>query len=162
MRYVVELQGQSIELDVTRDRDEFRVRGTDGRELRVRSLEAHPELHTLLVEGRIVSVQAREREATLAGGRFQVRAQSERERAAQRTQLNDARGSKQILAPMPGRIVRVACAPGARVSKGDALVVIEAMKMQNELRAKLDGVVREVRVTTGANVERGAVLVELE
>ncbi|HEY4103113.1 MAG TPA: biotin/lipoyl-containing protein [Polyangiaceae bacterium] len=162
MRYFVELAGESIELDVTREGNEFRVRSKDGRELRVRSLETHPGLHTLLVDGRVISVQPRENEARLSRERFQIRAQSERERAAKRSQMNDARGAKQIVAPMPGRVVRVACVPGAHVAKGDALIVIEAMKMQNELRAKLDGVVREVRVVTGANVERGALLVEFE
>ena len=63
---------------------------------------------------------------------------------------------------MPGRIVRVACAVGEAVQKGSPLIVIEAMKMQNELYAKQDATVRAVHVKNGDTVERGAVLVELE
>lgn len=67
-----------------------------------------------------------------------------------------------IIAPMPGRVMRVLAAVGDRVSARQALVVVEAMKMENELRTARNGVVREVRVTPGAAVETGAVLVVID
>ncbi len=63
-----------------------------------------------------------------------------------------------IKAPMPGQIVGVQVAVGDMVSKDQPLVVVEAMKMQNELRSQGDGVVTEVHVAAGERVERGAVL----
>ena len=63
---------------------------------------------------------------------------------------------------MPGRVMRVLAAVGDRVSARQALVVVEAMKMENELRTARNGVVREVRVTPGAAVETGAVLVVID
>jgi biotin carboxyl carrier protein len=162
MRYFVHVGGETVELEVERSADGFRVRAKDGREVSVSSLAQRPALHTLLVDGHNIEVQLGEREARFWSQRFSLHAQSERERAAKRSSTAEARGAKEIAAPMPGRIVRVSCAPGQPVTKGESLVVIEAMKMQNELCAKADGVVRAVRVSAGENVDRGAVLIELE
>jgi acetyl/propionyl-CoA carboxylase alpha subunit len=63
-----------------------------------------------------------------------------------------------LLAPMPGSVVRVLAAPGARVEAGDGLVMLEAMKMEHAIRAPHSGVVREVPVTVGQQVDTGTVL----
>ena len=72
-----------------------------------------------------------------------------------------AQGPAPLVAPMPGLIVRVSVAPGDAVQPGQGLVVMEAMKMENELRAASAGTVTAVRVTPGNAVEKGAILVEL-
>jgi biotin carboxyl carrier protein len=66
-----------------------------------------------------------------------------------------------IVAPMPGRIVKVLVKPHETVAARQPLVVVEAMKMENELRAPRGGVVTEVRVSEGASVEANTVLVVL-
>jgi biotin carboxyl carrier protein len=63
---------------------------------------------------------------------------------------------------MPGRVVRVLVKPGDRISAGQGVVIIEAMKMENELRSPKDGVVREVKAIEGTAVEAGAVLAVIE
>jgi pyruvate carboxylase subunit B len=63
---------------------------------------------------------------------------------------------------MPGLIVRVNVSVGDRVEAGQGIVVMEAMKMENELRATAAGTVRSVNATSGTAVEKGALLVELE
>jgi biotin carboxyl carrier protein len=63
---------------------------------------------------------------------------------------------------MPGRVVRVLVKPGDRISVGQGVVIVEAMKMENELRSPKDGVVREVKTIEGTAVEAGAVLVVIE
>jgi biotin carboxyl carrier protein len=65
-------------------------------------------------------------------------------------------------APMPGLVVRVAAVVGEPVQAGASLVVLEAMKMENELRASAAGVVQAVLVEPGQTVEKGQTLVELE
>jgi biotin carboxyl carrier protein len=65
----------------------------------------------------------------------------------------------QVVAPMPGRVVSVLVEPGDLVHEKQGVIVLEAMKMQNEVRAGRPGVVTEVRVTKGAAVDAGAVLV---
>lgn len=72
-----------------------------------------------------------------------------------------AGGVGDVVAQMPGLVVDVKCEVGQAVTRGQALVVLEAMKMQNELAAPGDGVVEEVLVSPGQGVEGGAVLVRL-
>ena len=67
-----------------------------------------------------------------------------------------------LASAMPGRVVKVLVSAGDRVVARQALVVVEAMKMENELRAPADAVVREVRIVEGASVEAGAILIVLE
>lgn len=95
--------------------------------------------------------------------RHEVEALDERARAirALTATRKGAQGPAPLLAPMPGLIVRVNVAPGDRVHPGQGLVVMEAMKMENELRAPAAGTVAAVRVAPGNAVEKGAVLVEL-
>ena len=71
-------------------------------------------------------------------------------------------GPQQVKAPMPGKIVKLLVKPGDRVEPRQGLVVVEAMKMENELRALAGGTVSEVRVAEGSSVEAGAILVVLE
>ena len=71
-----------------------------------------------------------------------------------------AHGPKPVRAPMPGMVVRVEVAPGEKVSAGQGVIIIEAMKMENELKAEAAGVVTRVSVEAGTAVEKGAVLVE--
>jgi biotin carboxyl carrier protein len=73
-----------------------------------------------------------------------------------------AHGAQSIVAPMPGRVVRVLVAAGDAVEARQPLVVIEAMKMENELRSPKAGRVTEVKVSAGAPVEAGRVLVIVE
>jgi biotin carboxyl carrier protein len=93
----------------------------------------------------------------LSDGKSHQRHPHRAERAA-----TPVEGPQNVAATMPGRVVRVLVAAGDRVSVGQAVVVVEAMKMENEMRAPKDGVVREVRVTTGAAIEAGALLVVID
>jgi biotin carboxyl carrier protein len=71
-------------------------------------------------------------------------------------------GPQRIIAPMPGKVVRVLVNPGDDVKARQGLVVVEAMKMENELRAARDGRVRDVAVAEGQSVDAGAVLLVVE
>ena len=73
-----------------------------------------------------------------------------------------ASGPQRVIAPMPGKVVRVLVKAGDEVKARQGLVVVEAMKMENELRAARDGRVREVSVREGQSVDAGAVLLVVE
>ena len=73
-----------------------------------------------------------------------------------------AHGEQKVVAPMPGRVVRVLVAPGDDVERRQPVVVVEAMKMENELRSPKAGRVKDVRVTPGTSVEAGRVLVVID
>jgi len=70
-------------------------------------------------------------------------------------------GSIKITAPMPGKIIDIKFKEGDAVKKGDSVIVLEAMKMENEIYAGEDGVVATVNVSTGEMVEGGAVLITM-
>lgn len=69
--------------------------------------------------------------------------------------------STDIKAPMPGKVIGVMVKPGDAVTKGDGILILEAMKMENVLKAERDCVIKEILVTVGVNVEKAQVLVEL-
>jgi acetyl/propionyl-CoA carboxylase alpha subunit len=98
------------------------------------------------------------------GYRFDAEALDERTRAIRDLSAANATlsGPAPIKAPMPGLIVRVNVKPGDTVTAGQGVVVMEAMKMENELRATAAGTVKSVEVIPGAAVEKGALLVALE
>lgn len=74
---------------------------------------------------------------------------------------SSAAGPARIMAPMPGRIVSILVKPGDVATAGQPLVVVEAMKMENELRAPRSGVVTEIRVDEGTSIEANTVLIVL-
>ena len=165
MRYVVVIAGQSVEVDV--DGEHVTVGGRTV----AASLEKGPgtPLRLLVLDGRPLTVAlestGRGRWGLLTSGeRWEAEVLDERTRHIRSlTGAGDHRRSAQVLrAPMPGLVVRILAQPGAAIAAGGGLVVLEAMKMENELRATGAVVVKAVRVEPGAAVEKGQVLVEFE
>lgn len=101
---------------------------------------------------RLVHVNGHAIAVTLAGARPESSAAGE----------SGGTGPERIIAPMAGRIVKVLVAPGDVVTARQGVVVVEAMKMENELRASRSGSVREVHAREGGSVDAGAVLVVIE
>ena len=92
------------------------------------------------------------------GGR-RVRARVSDGRRPRTETAAQAHGDHGVVAPMPGRVVRVLVEPGEAVQSGQGLAVVEAMKMENEVASPVAGVVSEVRTAVGDSVEAGGVLV---
>jgi pyruvate carboxylase subunit B len=98
------------------------------------------------------------------GFRFDGEALDERTRAIRdiTAESQKASGPASLNAPMPGLIVRVNVAPGDAVQAGQGLIVMEAMKMENELRASAAGIVKNVLVEPGKAVEKGTLLIDFQ
>jgi len=166
MKYLVEVGSRTVEVEL--DGDRVRVDGVET-VAHLSDLPGTP-MALLSIGERIRSVAVTRAGTrgrytlTLDGRRYEVEALDERTRAIRQLSAATAApsGPAPLIAPMPGLIVRVNVEPGMEVQPGQGLVVMEAMKMENELRATSAGVVRSVRVTPGTAVERGATLVELE
>lgn len=73
-----------------------------------------------------------------------------------------ARKAESVKAPMPGKVLKVMAQPGQEVQKGDGLLILEAMKMENVLKATQAATVKQVLIQEGVAVEKGAVLIEME
>ena len=166
MRYYVTIGERTFEVEL--------VNGTvtvDGQPVKaeIAPVPGTPVRH-LLLDGRsytLVAQSGEERGAWdvhLDGGRFDAVVVDERTRAIQAMtgRAGGAQGPKPVKAPMPGLVVRIDVEPGAVVKAGQGVVIIEAMKMENELRAEVGGTVARVLVQQGQAVEKGAVLVEFE
>jgi pyruvate carboxylase subunit B len=166
VRYTVDVNGSRHEVVVAGGI--ATVGGTDF----AASIEssANPSIRLILIGDAVHRVIVRRGDRrgrytiSLGGFRFEIDALDERSRAIQdlANTAAEARGPAPLVAPMPGLIVRVNVAVGDAVQAGAGLVVMEAMKMENELRAPAAGRVRAVSAVPGKAVEKGMVLVELE
>ena len=158
------VDGQVYRLEVTGRQGRYTV-AVDGRRLEVDWREAGGAFASLLIEGRSHHVGLEPRP-----GGFRVIVGSdelavdllETARVAAGAERRGPAGPARLLAPMPGRIVRVLAEPGQEVAAGQGLVVMEAMKMENELRSPRAGRLVEVRAREGQTVETGALLVVVE
>ncbi|MFI5296857.1 MAG: acetyl-CoA carboxylase biotin carboxyl carrier protein subunit [Polyangiales bacterium] len=142
---VVMSQGRRIDADVVRFDDGTWSVHVDGRVIDLTIEGAPPD----------VGVVA-------SGTRAYVRVESDRLRAAAAAKRGGASGGDKVVqAPMPGRIVKVLVEVGDTVAQGQGLVVVEAMKMENELRAKGPGTVAAIHVKAGETIEAGTKLLSL-
>ena len=166
MRYVVDVRGARRMVDL-----ESGSAKVDGREVpaALEAIEGTPvRLITIGTEVHRVVVRKRDGRGAyqlwIDGFTYEVEALDERTRTIRdlTAAAKGPSGPAPLLAPMPGLIVRVRVKPGDAVSPGEGLVVMEAMKMENELKSAGAGKVRAVKVAAGDKVERGAVLIELE
>ena len=106
----------------------------------------------------VETAQQGELEVHVAGGIVRAVVDVGRPRFDSRAAGGDASGDQAVTAPIPGKVVRVLVQPGADVAAGQGLVVVEAMKMENELKSPRAGQVKEVTVREGMAVEAGRVL----
>jgi biotin carboxyl carrier protein len=165
MKYHVAIGDAEFEIVV--DGDDVVV---NGRPVRAHLDEAGGGAYTLRIGHEVHTVVARrgaERGAfdiSLGGHRFGLEALDARSRAIRAISGagGKAAGPAHLMAPMPGLIVRINVQAGDTVQPGQGLVVMEAMKMENELRAVAAGTVKRVAVTAGSAVEKGALLLEME
>ena len=166
MKYVVDVNGSRVEValdpdgirvdDALVDAELSEIEGTSLRLLRIGR-----EVHRVTVRRE----EGRGRFSLwIDGFRFTVEALDERTRTIRDLSAVSAGpvGPAPLVAPMPGLIVRVHVAVGDAVQAGQGLVVMEAMKMENELRATAAGTVRAILAEAGTAVEKGTVLLELE
>lgn len=165
MRYYVTLEDRTFEVDLTGE-----VPRVDGREVDA-GLSRVPGTPTrlMLVDGRSHTLVARRDETDgwdlyLDGERFNADVVDERTRAIREMtgQAEGDTGPRPVRAPMPGLVVRVDVAEGDRVAAGQSVVIVEAMKMENDLKAGSAGRVSRIHVAAGEAVDKGAVLVEFE
>jgi len=167
MAYIAKSGEGEHRLDVRSEREGLRVR-LDDREVLVNLLRVDSTLYSLLIGGRSFEVDLLEVEdafmVLVDGQPFRVEIQDEQERRLRAAAgKGAARAAKRtVAAPMPGKVVKLLVKPGDAVKAGDGVIVVEAMKMENELKAPAPGTVKEIRVAEGKAVGAGEVLVVVE
>ena len=118
--------------------------------------------YRITVNGVVYEVSVEELGETSEGANLTAAAQAPAPAKKAPVKKSTGAGSVKVNAPMPGKIVGTKVSVGDAVTKGDVLVVLEAMKMENEINAPQDGVVASVDVAAGDSVESGDVLVTLK
>jgi len=138
----------------------------DGREILVDAVLARPDVLSLLIEGRSYEIKREQTRTDLhlwvGSKRFEVELRDPRSLRSRRDGTGDATGPRKLLCPMPGKIVRVLVAEKSAVEAGEGIVVVEAMKMQNEIKSPKKGVVQKILAVSGASVNAGDVLAIVE
>jgi pyruvate carboxylase subunit B len=167
MKYIVELDGERKMVSL--EPEGVAYEGGASRQAELSDIEGSPirmlKIGTMVYRVVVQKRQGRGRYTLwIDGYRFEAEALDERTRAIRDVSAASAGpvGPAPVRAPMPGLIVRVSVKVGDTVQAGQGIVVMEAMKMENELRATAAGTVKSVEVAPGTAVEKGALLVALE
>lgn len=169
MRYHISVDGQRYEVEIAEGDQHTRLK-VDDQELVVDlKLVNAPSLYSLLVADHSHELLVEEREGGYAvfidTELYEVKVQTDR--ALRLAQVKERAGAASagetlIKAPMPGLVVAVEVEPGAAIAKGKGLLILAAMKMENEIRAPRAGTVKRIAVAPGQTVNNGDVLMVLE
>lgn len=143
-KYEVSIDGKEFEVEIVRDDGQRALVVVDGQEYEVDARNVSVGSTPIAAPPLAAAIPAPQRAPSAA--------------AAPPT----AGGSPQARAPMPGLVLEVCIAVGQKVSSGDVLVRLEAMKMENDVKSSLEGTVKEIMVAQGDEVREGQVLVVLE
>lgn len=172
MKAQAQLQGQDpLDLEIRREDEDSLFSITLGRDeeqrgRRVRLISKSGGRWTLQIGSRIEDVLVQRRGDDILidwrGRSYSVQVFDLRRRLARESITTAGAGAGVLKSQMPGKVVKVLKKEGDSVKAGDGLVIIEAMKMQNELKSPKDGVVKTCKVQEGQSVEGGALLYEID
>lgn len=164
MKYAVTVKGQTFAIEIT-SQEGVRV-GDRTHKVDLQSIDA-ALLYSLLIDNRsyevLIEEQGAEYRVLLLGELYTVQVEDDFRHQIPRQRQVRARPSRRVAvkAPMPGVAVAVPVSEGQEVSTGDVLVILESMKMENEVRAPCDGRVTRLRVGPSDTVEKGQTLLVL-
>jgi biotin carboxyl carrier protein len=161
MKLGIELDGKTRNVELTRIGDRVQC-VLDGKPISADVVEVSPSVYSILIGGQ--SFEARVESAAtglrivVGGHEYAAAIRDPRQWRRHRGAAIEAEGRQQAIAPMPGKVVRVLVKAGDAVEAGQGLVVIEAMKMQNEVRSPKRGTVERLVVFEGQTINAGEVL----
>ena len=165
MKYIAEIDGNTYEIEITPDGAIL----LDGNPVEadltpVDSLGLYSLLLNHHSRELVVETQQQGYRVSLEGQIFDVRVADERHlrMASSRAEVSATDGDLQVNAPIPGLVVQILVQEGQEVAQNDPLIILEAMKMENEIRAQRAGVIRGVSVEVGQSVEGNAHLMTIE
>jgi biotin carboxyl carrier protein len=165
MIYEVTIAEKIYRVELTRAGEQWKCM-LDGRAMAVDVVYGQNGVLSLLLGGKSYEVTQEtvgaETNVVVSNERFSTSVRDPRSFRSRNRASATEQGVMKIKAPMPGKVVRVLAGVGTHVELGQSVIVIEAMKMQNELKAPKSGVVRKINVTEGAAVDAGQALAEVE
>jgi biotin carboxyl carrier protein len=164
MTYDIAIDGKNYRLELNRAESRWSCR-LDGREVEVDAVLARPDVLSLCIGNQVYEVKyervAGEMHVWVGSVRFAAEVSDPRSLRGRIRGVDD-HGPKKLTAPMPGKIVRVLVGQGDEVEAGSGVLVVEAMKMQNEIKSPKKGTIQKILVIEGAAVNAGDVLAIVE
>ena len=164
MNYDIRIDGQGYRLELSRVDGRWSCR-LDGREIAVDAVLVRPDVLSLRIGNQAYEVKservASELHLWVGSARFAAEVRDPRSLRS-RSRIADERGPRKLTAPMPGKVIRLLAREGAEVDLGSGVIVVEAMKMQNEIKSPKKGTIQRILVTEGASVNAGDVLAIVE
>ena len=164
MIYEISIGGENHRLDLERVANNWTCR-LDGREVVLDAVLARPDVLSLRIGNKAYEVKCErvgsDMHLWVGSIRFAVEVRDPRSLRSRGRALDD-HGPKKLMAPMPGKVVRVLVSQGAEVEAGAGVLVVEAMKMQNEIKSPKKGTVQKILASEGAAVNAGDVLAIVE
>jgi biotin carboxyl carrier protein len=169
MKYIAQSEGKNFEVEVLDDHT-LRVDGVElNYDLRLGSRQVAAALDgaehaSLILDGRSYQMWMERVDSCIrvhiAGFDYDICVEDEtRHRLRKLTAVDEqSLDFGQVTAPMPGLVVQILAEPGQEVKKGQGIIIVEAMKMENEIRSPVNGILREIRVDVGQTVEKGGIL----
>ena len=165
MKFEAQLAGETIPVEVTGEGGRFTVT-VDGAPHEVDGRQAAEGIWSLLLGAVSYTLDVSETDGTyvveVGGESYRIRVEEETRYIIRTRGAKAVAGGQVLKAPMPGKVTLIEVSAGQAVKPGDGLVVLEAMKMENEFRSSVTGTVKEVRVQVGQAVNPGDVLVVIE
>jgi biotin carboxyl carrier protein len=164
MKLIAELNNEKHEIEFKRDGESV-FATVDGREYELEASEVEPNVYLLKHENQIFQAFVSPTEPTtvnLHNYSFEIKISDPKRLRGAGMAAGNADGAAEIKTAMPGKVVRILAEQGAEIKQGESVLVVEAMKMQNEMKSPKDGVVKEIRVAEGATVNAGDVLAIIE
>ena len=139
----------------------------DGKTVHVDAVKSGPTVYSMIEDGKQFEALVDEKGAhgfdvMVTGRIFHLEAVDERTRLLAGSGATAVSGPQNVEAEMPGKVVKIHVAAGDRVTEGQGVVIVEAMKMENEIPSPIDGVLTELGVAEGDTVEAGALLFTVE
>ena len=165
MVYDVTIDGKDYRLELMRTETGWQCQ-LNGRDMQVDAVLARRDVLSVLIGGRAFEIK-REHTATdmhlwVGSVRYLAELRDPRSLRGRKGAGADEKGPKKLLAPMPGKVVRVLIGEQQAVEAGQSVLVVEAMKMQNEIKSPKQGTVQKIVAAEGANVNAGDVLAIVE
>ena len=168
MKLTAELTGEKLELIIKQEGTNV-VAEIDGRRYELEARASQPGVYRLLNDGHVYECRVdhpasepESLEVTVGTRAYAITLTDPKRLRGAQSASSHAGGAAQIIAPMPGKVVRVLVEAGASVEAGAGIIVVEAMKMQNELKSPKAGEVTVINVKAGATVNAGDVLAVVE
>jgi biotin carboxyl carrier protein len=164
MLYEVTIDGKNYRLELHHAEGSWSCR-LDGRDVEVDAILARPDVLSLRIGNLAYEVKservANDWQVWVGSRRFAAEVRDPRSLRG-RTRAGDDHGPRKLAAPMPGKVVRLLVREGDEVEPGAGVAVVEAMKMQNEIKSPKKGKVQKILVSEGATVNAGDVLAIVE